>query len=254
MALGLHPSAAGLGQLQEHRHENGGQTAGSHPVLQQSAREVVEILREYRAILKTRANPESHPGHDPLAVVDAVLHHDPHADHKQHRQQHGDVGGCDRPRNRQQHRRRLGQKRHRNEHGAHRHADPAGSDPGELGHRYAARISGVRHGARQTGQQVPQSICSHRTLHGTEIDGLGPPVGDALDGDRVPDGFDGAHQGHEHERRKQGPEGGSEAQIQPRPSARGNSDPGRFGDEPGVVDSVEPGHHRSGYNADHRRP
>ena len=56
-------------------------------------------------VLETRANPESHPGHYPLAVVDAVLDNDPHADHEQHRQQDCDVGGRDRPRNGQQHRR-----------------------------------------------------------------------------------------------------------------------------------------------------
>ncbi len=62
------------------------------------------------------------------------------------------------------------------------------------------------------------------------------------------------HQGHEHKCRQQGPESRSEAQIQTRPSPRGKSDPGRFGDEAGVVDSEKPGHHRSGHDADHRRP
>ena len=51
--------------------------------------------------------------------------------------------------------------------------------------------------------------------------------------------------GHEDERGQEGPEGHPEAQVEPGPVARGQADPARLGDEPGVVDAIGGGRPRS---------
>ena len=90
-------------------HEDGHQTAGRYSVLQQAAREAREKLGEYHAVLAAGADPERHPGHQPLAMVHAALHDLGHAAHEGQRHHDGQVGAGDRARDGQDEGQRLGQ-------------------------------------------------------------------------------------------------------------------------------------------------
>ena len=73
------------------------------------------MLGKDHTVLEADPDPEGHAGNQALAVVDPVLDDDPHADHEEQTQQHGDVGRRNRPRNRQHHGERLGNERHNDE-------------------------------------------------------------------------------------------------------------------------------------------
>ena len=108
------PASSGRRQLNEQRQEYRCETAGGHAVLEQPAGEIGHELREDHTVLEANAEPERHAHDQALSVVDAVLHDDLHADHEQHRQQDGDVGGGDRARDGQDNGQRFGEERERN--------------------------------------------------------------------------------------------------------------------------------------------
>ena len=118
-----------------------------------------------------------------------------------------------------------------------RDADRAGRHAGQLHDRNARGIGRVRQRAGQTRQQVSEAVGRHRTLDRPEIDGARPAPRHPLDGDAVAERVHRAHDGHQHERRQQGPEFGSEAEIESGPGNGRQADPARLANARRVVES-----------------
>ena len=247
------PPARG-GELEKHGHRNGREAARGHSVLKEAPGDPRHVIGKDDAVLEADPDPEREPRHQALAVVEAVLHHHPHAEHEEQREKHGDVGGRDRPRNREDRGEHLGQERGREEDGPDRDPDAPRRDPGELGDRDAGRVGGVGDGPREAGQQVPHPVRRHRPLHGPEVHRARPAPRHALNRDGVAEGLDGADQGHEHECGQEPPEDRPEPEVEAGPPDLGKADPPRLGDAADVVDAVVPCDRRAGDDPDDRRP
>ena len=96
-----------------------------HAILEETARELRDVLGKDQAVLQADPEPERKPRDQPLAIVDPILNDDPHADHEQHPQQHRYVGRRHRARYRQDHGERLGNERQNDKHRPQRNADAA---------------------------------------------------------------------------------------------------------------------------------
>ena len=93
----LDPAAWRFRELDEQGHHGGGEAAGDHPVLQNTARELRDDLREDRAVLEARADPEAEACDQALAIVQPVLDDDLHADDEERRHRDGDEAAATGP-------------------------------------------------------------------------------------------------------------------------------------------------------------
>ena len=252
--LGLHPPAAGLGRLQEQRHQNGQQSAGGHPVGEQAARELGYQLREYQAVLEPHPGPEGNADDQAVPVIDPLLDQNLDSDREQDRHQNDEIAGDGRAGYRQDDGERLGEEGEDDE-------DRAGGDPhaprrdaGELGQRRAQRVGVVRHRSGETAQEIAESVDVHPALHRAEIDRPRAAPGHALDGDAAADRAQADDQRYQQERGNQRPEIRPEPEIETRPGDARQPDPRRAGDPIDVVEPEESADRRAGDHADAGRP
>ena len=230
------------------------QAAGGHAVAEQTAPPLAQLLGEDHLVLEAHADPERDPDDDALAVVQAVRHHHLQAEHEEHRQQHGDVGGGNRPWNGQKQRGQLGHEGGEDEDRADPHAHRARGDAGELGDGDAGGVGGVRHRAGKPGEQIAHAVRRHAALDFAEVRGAWLAPGNRLHGAGIADGLDGADQSDEDERRQQGPERGPESHVVARPAAARNSEPIRLRHAGGVVAAEEGCNDAAREQAHHRHP
>ncbi len=125
-------AASGRYGHDEQVHENGAQTARGHAVLQQATGESGYDLRENHPVLTADADPERYSDDDAAPIVDAVLHDDLHAEHEQHRQQHGGIGSHNGPGNGEDQRQELRRERRDDECQAEGDADAAQAQTNQL--------------------------------------------------------------------------------------------------------------------------
>ena len=251
---GLHAHASRPGELHERRQRERGQPARRHPVVEHLLQERGQPFRRYRSTLKPGPDPEGHAHDGRLAIVHAVLHDDSGAEHEEHGDDHHGVGADHRIRNDEQQRRHLREKGQRTEDDPDAHAHTARRDPRDLDDGDAARIRRVGHRGEESGEEVAQAVGGHGPLDRPIVRGPWFPPGDALDGDRVPDGLDRAHESDEGVGRQNRPEGGAEVEAQARPAGRGHADPGGLCKGGGIDQTEERRGRTSGRDADQRAP
>ena len=104
-------------QLDEGRHQHRHERPRRHAVAEQHLGEApLDQAGEDPAVLEGHPQPERDPRHGRRAVVEAVAQDELHALHEEQPQEHDDVGGSHRRRDRDQDRGELGQEGEREQH------------------------------------------------------------------------------------------------------------------------------------------
>ena len=214
---GLEALAARPYQVHKQGQENHGEAADGHSVPEQFAPRPLKIFREDPVKLKRAPDPEREAHDHALPIVKAVLKEDMHAHDEEDGHQHDEVGRYHLTRYGDHNSHTFRQEGQHDEDDTHTRANRASRHSGNFGDRDTRRIRRVGHRAGETGEQIAQAIGSERTLNRTEVDGTRPAPRGPLDRNAVANRIECANERHHHERRQEGPEGRTEAEVEAGP-------------------------------------